>query len=239
MINSQNVQFHLNDFEGPLDLLLQLIKKSEMNIYDIDITEITKQYFDFLDTVNELEVNLVGDFFVMAANLMEIKAKMLLQKEVEIDEEEDPREDLVQKLVEYRKYKEASKKLKSNEIKRNKYHSTIPMKIKSDIENIDINVDLLTKAFNKVLIRNEEKNISKKTEKIYEWNYSIQEQTNFIEDVLADNKYHSFDYFFNSDNLEKIITNFLAILEMVKKQEIKLEISQKDRLYLILVGENY
>lgn len=238
--DNQEFKFHLDDFEGPLDLLLQLIKKAEMNIYDIDIAEITAQYFDFLNKVKILEINLAGDFFVMAANLMEIKAKMLLQKEIETDEEEvdDPREDLVQQLVEYRKYKKASKELRNKEIRRNKFHSKDPMILEPKIENTDISIDLLTRAFNKIVVRNNEQKIMKKDEKIHEWKYSIETQTKFIEDVLSDQQNHEFEEFLKSRDLEKIITNFLVILELLKIKRIKVINEEQDRLYIALVGED-
>ena len=108
----------LEVFEGPLDLLLFLIKKSEINIHDIPIAEITEQYLQYLDFMQLLDLNIAGEFLVMAATLMHIKSRMLLPEEVlgEMEQiEEDPREELVRKLLEYKRFKEAASKLQEME----------------------------------------------------------------------------------------------------------------------------
>jgi segregation and condensation protein A len=104
-------EIQLENFEGPLDLLLHLIKKNEMDVYDIPMAEITKQYLDILDTMKTLNLDVAGEFLLMAATLLHIKSKMLLPKIVEDEleeEEEDPRAELVRRLLEYQKYKEVS-----------------------------------------------------------------------------------------------------------------------------------
>ncbi|MDD2654798.1 MAG: segregation/condensation protein A, partial [Candidatus Omnitrophica bacterium] len=110
----------LDFFEGPLDLLLYLIKKNEVNIYDIPISEITEQYLQYIELIKLLDLDIVGDFLVMAATLMQIKSKMLLpQPEVPPEEEiVDPRADLVNRLLEYEKYKEAAEELRQRELAR-------------------------------------------------------------------------------------------------------------------------
>ena len=101
--------FKLNDFEGPLDLLLFLIKKNEVNIYDIPIAQITEQFLDYLAAVNELDLDEISEFHAMAATLLLIKSKMLLPVEFENDDDdEDPRQELVERLIEYQKYKKLS-----------------------------------------------------------------------------------------------------------------------------------
>lgn len=107
----------LDVFEGPLDLLLHLIKEEELNIYDIPISKITKQYFKYMDMMKKLNLNIAGDFLVMAATLTYVKSRMLLPKSETADEEEvdDPRAELVRRLIEYKKYKEAAVGLRSRE----------------------------------------------------------------------------------------------------------------------------
>ena len=101
--------FVINDFEGPLDLLLHLIKTNKMDIYDISISKITEEYLDFINKMEEMNLTVASSYLVMASELLEIKSKMLLPSYDE-EEEEDPREDLVNRLVEYQKYKDELKK---------------------------------------------------------------------------------------------------------------------------------
>ena len=111
-------QVRIENFEGPLDLLLHLIKKNEINIYDIPIAMIAQQYLEYLEAMEELNLNVAGDFLVMAATLLQIKSKMLLPADERADDEEDgpdPREELVRRLLEYKAYKEAASQLDSQE----------------------------------------------------------------------------------------------------------------------------
>ena len=101
-----NLEFKLQAFEGPLDLLLHLIDKNKINIYDIPIVEITEQYINYVRQMDKQDLNLVSEFLVMAATLLDIKAKMLLPKDPDVEEDEgDPRQELVEKLLEYKRYK--------------------------------------------------------------------------------------------------------------------------------------
>ena len=134
------IKIKLDMFEGPLDLLLHLIKKAEVDIYDIPIAEIAEQYIAYLKAMEELDLEVASEFLVMAATLLEIKSKMLLPKVRNVEDEtsadEDPREELIRKLVEYKKYKEFAEQLKSIEV-----HNTIffkPPEIIDDIENTEV-----------------------------------------------------------------------------------------------------
>ncbi len=130
----------LDIFEGPMDLLLYLIKKEEIDIYDIPIERITKQYMSYLDTFKLLNIGLAGEFLVMAANLCYIKSRMMLPKHVQPPEEdadeEDPRWDLIRQLIEYKKFKEAARKLGEKEAKQQNLFSHKPDKIEAadDVE---------------------------------------------------------------------------------------------------------
>ena len=114
-------QVRLSQFEGPLDLLLHLIKRDKINIYDIPISHITQEYLAYIEIMQELELEVAGEFFVMAATLMRIKAQMLLPRHAELEEEEeDPRDELVRNLLEYKKFKEAAQHFSAMEEERRK-----------------------------------------------------------------------------------------------------------------------
>ncbi|HSG28190.1 MAG TPA: segregation/condensation protein A, partial [Candidatus Krumholzibacterium sp.] len=147
----------LTQFEGPLDLLLHLIRRDKINIYDIPISHITREYLSYIDVMKELELDLAGEFFVMAATLMRIKAQMLLpRRPEEMDEEEDPREELVKNLLEYRKFKEAADRLAVREEIRRKLFTRPPARIPGEVEaeirkDISVSVFDLVDAFRKVM----------------------------------------------------------------------------------------
>jgi segregation and condensation protein A len=116
------MKIRLDIFEGPLDLLIYLIKKDHLNIYDIPITKVIDQYLQFLELMKLLDINIASEYLVMAANLISIKSKMLLPQQQPAEEpEEDPREELIKRLLEYEKFKEAAEFLRSKENERNKY----------------------------------------------------------------------------------------------------------------------
>ena len=159
--NSNNINIHIDDFDGPLELLLHLIKQSEMDIYDIQIEKITRQYVEYLTEMKNLNVNIAGEYFVMASNLMAIKSKLLLPRNDEINEDddyEDPRDELVNQLLIYQEYKEVSKVLKKMETKTSQYHSVDPV-LPSVDEMIDFNdnekfsIDLIQQAFDRIIER--------------------------------------------------------------------------------------
>ena len=158
--------FIINDFEGPLDLLLHLIKTSKMDIYDIKIEEITSQYVDFINKQKELNLTVASEYLVMASELLEIKSKMLLPK-TEEEEEEDPREELVNRLVEYQKYKDMINSFKELEKDRKEVFTKEPINFNelsdSHIENDgSISLEDLINAISKFLERKGlEKPISK------------------------------------------------------------------------------
>ena len=135
-----NYDFKINEFEGPLDLLLHLIKINEMNIMDIQIEEITKQYVDYLKSQERLNIDIDSEYLVMASELMEIKSKMLLPNEKmdEEDEEIDPREELIQSLLEYEAYKKLSQVLEEKNENRSYIYTKLPENINNYVEDVDI-----------------------------------------------------------------------------------------------------
>ena len=154
------MEFRIEGFEGPLDLLLHLIKENKMDIFDIEINLITEQYLKYINNMEKVNLE-VSEYLVLASELIEIKAKMLLpRKQQESEkEEEDPREELVNKLLEYQAYKEISKDLKEKEELRKEIYTKAPEKYSDYQEEVTFeggSVDLLVDAFKKFLLRKQE-----------------------------------------------------------------------------------
>ena len=231
----------ISEFEGPLDLLLHLINISNIDIYDISIDEITKQYLDYINKMEELNINVASSYLVMAAELMELKSKSLLpQKEENIveDDEELTRENLINRLIEYKKYKEITKDFKSLEQERRKVYTKAPSKI-NDIVDIkivndtDITLDDLLKAFEKFL---ERKNMEKPLNtKVTNKEYSVKKRKQSIKNYLIEKGKTEFTNLFKEYNKSYIIVTLLSILELSKENEITItQKSNFDKIYLEL-----
>lgn len=234
----------INEFEGPMDLLLHLIKKSDINICDISIEEITKQYLDYINEMEKLDLDIASEYLIMAAELIEIKSSILLPKqEVNEDEyEEDPREKLIRRLIEYKQYKEKLPEFKQLEIDRKQMYSKEPSDL-SNFKIIDENIDLgdigindLMEAFNKFLER-------KKLEqplntKITKKEYSVSERSTEIKNILKNKKKIEFEELFEEVNKDYIVVTFLSILTLAKKQELKItQDNNFSKIILSLRGE--
>lgn len=218
----------IGDFEGPLDLLLHLIKESKMDIYEIKIEEITEKYLAFIESMEEMNLDIASEYLVMAAELIEIKSRSLLPKpEIEKSEyEEDPEEELRKRLIEYEKYKEATQEFRQLEEKRNSYFTKSPEKF-SEYSNIpltndsDITAADLLKALEKLIQR---KNLEKPINtKVTKKELSVKDRVVKIRSILKEKKKVSFISLF--DNLSKpyVVVTFLSILEMAKDSEIVLK----------------
>ena len=234
-----NLSFKLDSFEGPLDLLLQLIDKNKVDIYDIPISMITDQYLEVIRSMPEKDPDTMSEFLVMAATLLDIKAKMLLPKDVDEDGvEEDPRAELVQKLLEYKLYKYVSYELKDKEI--NASHSlykkeSIPDEVKKYEAPIDLDQMLsdttlkkLEDIFNDVMARSLERtNLNAlRMQSIQKEQVSIVDRVIYIREILTENKDISFRKLIEKQKVKiNIIVTFLAILEMMKGGEIRAEMS--------------
>lgn len=235
---SLNVKLQV--FEGPLDLLLHLIEKNKVDIYDIPICLITEQYLEYINEMEKEDLNVTSDFLVMAATLLDIKSKMLLPPEVsEEGEEEDPRAELVEKLIEYKMYKYMSFELKDRQIDANKVMfkaQSLPPEIADYKEPIDYDklvgdVDLskLNRIFKSVMKRQVDKvdPVRSKFGKIEKDEVSLELKTEYVENYIRFHKSFSF-----KDLLEKqrskmdIVVTFLIILEMIKIGKIM--IAQED-----------
>ncbi len=217
----------LKVFEGPLDLLLYLIKKNEVNIYDIPVAEITGQYLEYLETMCELDLDIAGDFLVMAATLLYIKSRMLLpQEETLLEDEipdEDPREELVQKLLEYKKFKEAAGILKEKEIEGSevfKRYVSVSDEVMADsgeYEGFESGIFDLISAFTRAL-----KNIPKDDFKVVlDEEHTVEEKTGFILTLLDEKGVVYFKNIWSriTSRLEAVVF-FLALLELIRLKKI-------------------
>ena len=217
------MEFRVDGFEGPLDLLLHLIKENKMDIFDIEINLITEQYLKYINNMEKVNLE-ISEYLVLASELIEIKAKMLLPKkkqEMEI-EEEDPREELVNKLLEYQAYKEISKDLKEKEELRSEIYTKAPEKyINYQEEETTFeggSVDLLIDAFKKFLIRKEEE--KPLNTKVTKKGISVSSRRHEIKNLLKEKGKVSFYQMFSIRSREYIVVTFLAILEMAKNKEL-------------------
>ncbi|MBR4618829.1 MAG: segregation/condensation protein A [Bacilli bacterium] len=218
------LDFKLDEFSGPLDLLLHLIKENKMNILDIEIERITEQYLEYLNKMEEMNLEVTSNYLVMASELLYIKSKMLLPKpKIEEDEEEDPREELVNRLLEYQTYKEITKTLKEKEELRKEIYTKAPVDVKeymtSEVNITDeLNVDDLVDAFKKFLLRQKE-NRPIHTQ-VTEKEVTVAERRKRIKDIIFKKKRVSFFELFEDYTKEYVVATFLAILEMAKAKEL-------------------
>ena len=234
----------INDFEGPLDLLLHLIKKSNIDIYDISVLEITNQYIDFIHQMEELNLNIASEYLIMAAELLEMKSNMLLpHPKLEEDvEEEDPRKKLIERLLEYKQYKEVTNSFKDLEKERKDMFSKEPMDLKDFKENAVVNIDGgnvndLLVAFEKFL---ERKNLEKPLNtKIATKEYSLDIRNSEIKSILKEKKKIQFEDLFENFQKDYVVITFLSILDLAKKQELCIKQENNfQKIFLSVVGSD-
>ncbi len=229
----------INDFEGPMDLLLHLVKENNIDIIELNVEEITEQYLKYIEKAEELNLDIASEYLTLAAELIEIKSMSLLPKKVvvEDDYEEDPRENLIARLIEYQKYKEVTKDLKELEEQRKHFYSKSPSNLKEFKENEEINygdltMDLLMNAFQKFLDRKEEE--KPLNTKITKKEYSVSARSREIKDVLKKRKKVEFEELFEIVTKDYVVVTFLSILSMAKKGE--LIITQNDNFSKIVLS---
>ncbi len=227
----------IDEFEGPLDLLLHLIKKSNIDIYDISLEEITNQYLDYIKAMKEMNLDIASEYLVMASELLEYKSKSLLpKKEEESDEyEEDPKETLIKKLIDYKKYKEITSAFKDLESVRSDIFTKTPSSIdeydEKVINNDEVSVEDLLEAFKKFMTRKEfEKPLNTK---ITNKELSVSERIGSIRNLLKSRKQINFMDLFEVHTKDYIVVTFLSILEMSKDNEITIE--QNDNFGNIII----
>lgn len=233
-------QVMLDEFNGPLDLLLHLIKESKVAIWDIQIEVVTKQYLDYIHQMEELNLNIASEYLVMASELLEIKSKMLLPRSKDKEEEEeelDPREQLVKRLLEYEQYKKMTENFKELESIRQEIYTKTPESLKeyqdeTSTISIDVSFDDLMNAFEKFL---ERKKFSRPLQtKITKKELSVQERRTSIKHILKERKHVPFMELFEEFTKEYVVVTFLAILEMAKSQELKIK---QDKIFEEIVVE--
>ncbi|MFC2082123.1 segregation and condensation protein A [Bacteroidota bacterium] len=221
----------LENFEGPLDLLLFFIKRDELDIYDIPISRITKEFMEYLKLMEQLDLEIAGDFIFMAATLMQIKVRMLLPKEMdEKGEEIDPRADLVKALLEYKRYKEMSEEFSFMEANQRKlsfrgHFESDPKKSPVEIHTLLKNVTIydLMKAFKMALMDRPAEPIHE----IRKWNVSIDDQIEVILNKIdEDEELHFTKLVFGIKQRFVLIVTFIAMLELIKMGRIGLRESE-------------
>jgi scpA/B protein len=218
------MDFKINEFEGPLDLLLHLIKESKMNIMDIEIEKITDQYMNYLDLQEKMNLEIASEYLVMASELIELKSKLLLPNpKNEEGEEEDPREELVNRLLEYQAYKEITKVLQDKENLRKEIYTKAPENIRNYVEEdvsitTDVTLDDLVEAFKKYLERKKETKPLQTKITVNEVTFSSRRHD--IKNLLRTKKRVSFFELFPVVSKEYVIATFLAVLEMAKSHEL-------------------
>ena len=235
----------LDAFNGPLDLLLHLIQKIEIDIYDIHMKALTEQYMQYIHTMNQLEINIASEYLVMASELLMIKSKMLLPQTNEVEDlDDDPRDELVGRLIEYQNYKAYTEFLNERKVERALYFSKHP----TDLSHLESNetwspdntIDLteLIIAYQKV--KNRVEFHTPKTVDIRKETFTIQQATSQVTDKLKQHESFNFFSLFNfTEPIEMVVTHFLAILEMSKSGIVNIEQAKSFDDINILRGVNY
>lgn len=219
----------IGDFEGPLDLLLHLIKKSKMEIFDIEISEITRMYLNYIEEMTDMNLDIASEYLVMSAELIEMKSRKLLPNKKDEEEdaiEENPEEELKRRLVEYKKYKESTEVFRGLEENRANYYTKAPESLKQysseKLENDgSVGIFDLLDAFQKLLER-QEYNKPKNT-KITRKELSVKERVAKIRDILKVHKKLNFIELFDDFSKPYVVVTFLSVLEMAKNREINIK----------------
>jgi len=225
LIQEEEYKVKLEVFEGPLDLLLYLIKKDELDIYDIPMESVTKQYIEYLEVMKMLDLNIAGEFLVMAATLMLIKSRMLLPIEVrpeEAEEEEDPRWDLVRQLVEYKKFKDTALVLEGLEQQREDIFGRDPAEAKLDKETDvalhDVGLFDLIRAFQDALKRAPETELRE----IFGERWTVSEKMRSLGDRLRrEGRFSLSEAISRMTTRQEIVCAFLALLELIRLHQAR------------------
>lgn len=240
----------LEVFEGPLDLLLHLIDKNKIDIYDIPIVEITEQYLDYIRQMQTEDMNVMSEFLVMAATLLDIKCRMLLPKEInEEGEEEDPRAELVQRLLEYKMYKFMSFELRDKQVDAGRYlfrEQNLPKEVENYRQPIDyeeligeLNLQKLQDIFKSIVRRQEDRidPIRSNYGNIEREEVDMDAKTVYVEDYIKEHRTFSFRRLLEKQHSKvEIIVTFLVILEMMKLG--KISIAQENIFDDIIITSN-
>jgi len=229
----------IDAFQGPIDLLMHLLKKNKVEIYDIPIAKITRQYLDYIANMQRLDLDVASEFLIMAAQLMEIKAQTLLPKERNGDDEEeiDPRQELVEKLLEYKKYKQLALELQDFEQKQRKSYTRNVAPLLSELEFEKSNplegvtIDQFISAFHKALKKKKRKKSDNQEDKVDALDHlqaeeiTIKEQQGYIMQKLVaiDSGISFMDLFSQFSSRLEVVVTFMALLELIKINEVKIK----------------
>lgn len=231
--------YKLDSFEGPLDLLLHLISKNKVSIYDIPIVEITTQYLEAIEGIEEAQLENTSEFLVMAAQLLYIKSKMLLPKKEE-EEEEDPRDDLAQRLAEYQRYKEASQELRKTEFSSRYMFFKEEEKINFPLPEYSRKhtIDELTDAFNSIMQR--KIRLAKPEKRAFSGivgreKVSVEDMAAQLSGILKQKKRLEFrKAFFGKRSKPEMVATFLAILEMIRGGRLTAEYDEQTKDFILI-----
>ncbi len=230
----------INDFEGPLDLLLHLVKTSKMDIYEVSMSYIIEEYLKYINTMQELNIDVASEYLVMAAELIHLKSKMLINIDDEDSNEEDEysissEDELKERLINYEKYKNSTDSFRRLEENRKEYLTRSPENImeyaKENSYSMELSMDDLIAAFleYKKRLENEKPIETKITKK----ELSVKDRISYIRNILKTKKKIEFTELFESFSKDYVVVTFLSILNMSKNNEIRL--SQKDNFSPILI----
>ena len=223
-MTNEDYKVQLEVFEGPLDLLLYLIKKEEVDIYDIPIERITRQYMQYMDVMRLLDLNIAGEFLVMAATLMMIKSRMLLpvEERPELEDEEDPRWDLVRQLVEYKKFKDAADHLEELELQQENIFvregEGIALGPDPEISLHDVSIFDLISAFNEALKKIKKEDLTE----IFADRFTVAEKIDHIVGLIKAQKSFTLTTLFQDmRHRYEMVCTFLAVLELIRLKQIR------------------
>jgi len=220
-----NYKVTIDEFEGPLDLLLHLIKESNIDIFDINVSEITNQYLLYISKMESLNLNVDSEYLTMAADLIEMKSKELLPHSEEEDEEEDPREELINRLIEYQKYKEISQTFKNLEEQRQELFTKNPSFLEEFKENKinisnEVTLDDLINAFAR--FQEKQEFLKPLNTVVTKKEYSVRARSKDIMKKLSKNKKMNFEDLFDVYTKDYVVVTFLSILDLAKAGNILL-----------------
>ena len=220
------VQFEV--FEGPLDLLLYLIKKEEVDIYEVNLSKLATQFIEYIDLMRAFDLEIAGEFLVMASTLMYIKSRELLPVDQQVvveaeDEGEDPRFELIRQLVEYKKFKDAAAKLQTLEERQENVFPRLPGKIEFENTDAPVKIEIsifdLLNAVNSVLKRFQDKTAG--TREIYEDKWTVSEKIEFVLKTLTERGSVKFSELFETAaNRAEVVCTFLALLELIRLKQL-------------------
>ena len=238
------MNLQLQDFEGPFDLLLHLVRVSKMDIYTINISDIIEQYLEFINSIDKFDIDASSEYLVISSELIHLKSKMLINKQMEEDEDDEEysiksEEDLREKLIEYERYKSMTNTFRTLEENRQDYFTKLPENLKKNVEeeklvNSDVSVDDLVNAFLEMQRRiNFQKPI---TTKVTRKEFSVKERIFEIRSLLKSKKRLEFTELFEDVvTKENIVVTFLSLLDMSKNKEITIK---QDKIFSTIVIES-